>query len=74
MVTHNCFAFVIPLYASFIIVTNCCFAMGFIILAIYFQLKNSFFVTIFDVKTYKINGTLKKQYSKVLFSFHYWIC
>ncbi len=40
-------AYFIPVYVSFIIVKNCGFVMGFVILAIYFQLKT----TIFNVKT-----------------------
>ncbi len=32
----------IPVYVSFITAKNCSFVMGFDILAIYFQLKNSF--------------------------------
>ncbi len=40
-------AYFIPVYASFIIVKNCGFVMGFVILAIYFLLKT----TIFNVKT-----------------------
>ncbi len=42
-------AYFIPVYVSFIIVKNCSFVMGFVILAIYFRLKT----TIFDVK---LNG------------------
>ncbi len=39
-------AYFIPVYVSFIIVKNCGFVMGFVILAIYFWLKS----TIFNVK------------------------
>ncbi len=41
------YAYFIPVYVSFIIVKSCDFVMGFVILAIYFQLKT----TIFNVKT-----------------------
>ncbi len=51
-------AYFIPVYVSFIIVKNCDFVMGFVILAIYFQLK----ATIFNVKIQNINGILKKNY------------
>ncbi len=40
-------AYFIPVYISFIIVKNCGFVMGFVILAIYFWLKT----TIFNVNT-----------------------
>ncbi len=40
-------AYFIPVYDSFIIVTNFGFVMGFIILAIYFRLK----IIMFNVKT-----------------------
>ncbi len=43
-------AYFIPVYVTFIIIKNCGFVMGFVILAIYFQLKK-FFITIFNVKT-----------------------
>ncbi len=48
IVTYLFFStYFIPVYISFIIVRNCGFVMGFVILAIYFQLKT----TIFNVKT-----------------------
>ncbi len=47
VVTYLFFAYFIPVYVSFIIVKNCGFVMGFVILAIYFRLKT----TIFNVKT-----------------------
>ncbi len=48
MVTYLFFvAYFIPVYVSFIIVKNCGFVMGFVILAIYLRLKT----TIFNVKT-----------------------
>ncbi len=47
MVTYLFSAYFIPVYVSFIIVKNCGFVMGFVILAIYFRLKT----TIFNVKT-----------------------
>ncbi len=40
-------AYFIPVFISFIIVKNCGFEMGFVILPIYFRLKT----TIFNVKT-----------------------
>ncbi len=36
-------AYFIPVYVSFIIVKNCSFVMGFVILAIYFRLKTTIF-------------------------------
>ncbi len=47
MVTYHFSAYIIPVYVSLIIDKNCGFVMGFVILAIYFQLKT----TIFNVKT-----------------------
>ncbi len=44
-------AYFIPVYVSFIIVKNCGFVMGFVILAKYFRLKT----TIFNVRTLKLN-------------------
>ncbi len=49
-------AYCIPVYVSFIILKNSDFAMGFVILAIYFWLKT----TIFNVKTEKPNGIKNK--------------
>ncbi len=40
-------AYCIPVYVSFVIVKNCAFVIGLVILAIYFRLKS----TIFNVKT-----------------------
>ncbi len=40
-------SYCIPVYVTFIIVKNCGFVMGFVILAIHFQLKS----TIFNVKS-----------------------
>ncbi len=36
MVTYRFSAYCIPVYVSFVIVKNCGFVMGFVILAIYF--------------------------------------
>ncbi len=47
MVTYLFSTYFIPVYVSFIIVKNCGFVMGFVILAIYFRL----ITTIFNVKT-----------------------
>ncbi len=47
VVTYLFSAYFIPIYVTFIIVKNCGFVMGYVILAIYFQLKT----TIFNVKT-----------------------
>ncbi len=47
MVTYLFSAYFIPAYVSFIIVKECGFVMGFVILAIYFRLKT----TIFKVQT-----------------------
>ncbi len=44
-------AYFIAVYVSIIIAKNCGFVIGFEILAIYFRLKNSFFVTIFNINT-----------------------
>ncbi len=45
---HNfCSAYFIPVYITFIIVKNCGFVIGFVILSIYFRIKT----TIFNVKT-----------------------
>ncbi len=42
MVNYLFSVYFIPVYVSFSIVKNCGFVMGFVILAIFFQLKNSF--------------------------------
>ncbi len=47
MVTYLFSAYFITVYVSFIIVKNCGFVNGFVILATYFRLKT----TIFNVKT-----------------------
>ncbi len=47
MVTYLFSAYFITVYVSFIIVKNCGFVMGFVILAVYFRLKT----TISNVKT-----------------------
>ncbi len=51
VVTYLSSAYFIPIYVCFIIAKNCGFVMGFEILAIYVQLKHSFFVNIFNVNT-----------------------
>ncbi len=55
VVTYLFSAYFIPVYVSFIIVTNCGFVMRFVILAIYFRLKT----TVFNVK-HKNLMSLKK--------------
>ncbi len=47
VVTYLFSAYFIPVYVSFIIVENCGFVMGLVILAIYFRLKTA----ILNVKT-----------------------
>ncbi len=51
MVTYLFSAYFIPVYICFLIVKNCEFVMGFVILAMYFRLKSSFFVIIYNIKT-----------------------
>ncbi len=64
MVTYLFSAYFIPVYVSFLIVKNCGFVMGFVILAI-FSTNKQFFITIFDV----LSGILKKT-SVVIIFFH----